>query len=256
MQLQGDRADHQEGARCRADGHRARHAARSDGCGHATFATDNLKAGKLIGDWAKGTLGDKAKDAKIVFLDLATNQPTVDYPARPGLHEGLRHRRQGSQPLRRRGRSAHLHAMKCPTATRPRAAPRWRTRCRSVRTSASSTRSTSRPLPAHGKRSRRAGKDDGSVLVVSIDGGCPGVKNVEAGVIGATSQQYPHKMASMALEAIATRQAARDRCRRRRLPRHRRDAHHRQAGGRRRIDLDRGRPEALLGLVPFSARNI
>ena len=42
---------------------------------------------------------------------------------------------------------------------------------------------------------KAAGKDDGSVLIVSIDGGCPGVKNVEAGVIGATSQQYPHKMA-------------------------------------------------------------
>ena len=42
------------------------------------------------------------------------------------------------------------------------------------------------------------------MLIVSIDGGCPGVKNVEAGVIGATSQQYPHKMASMALEAIAS----------------------------------------------------
>ena len=51
---------------------------------------------------------------------------------------------------------------------------------------------------------KAAGKADGSVLIVSIDGGCPGVKNVEAGVIGATSQQYPHKMASMALEAIAT----------------------------------------------------
>jgi fructose transport system substrate-binding protein len=51
---------------------------------------------------------------------------------------------------------------------------------------------------------KAAGKDDGSVLIVSIDGGCPGVKNVEAGVIGATSQQYPHKMASMALEAIAS----------------------------------------------------
>jgi fructose transport system substrate-binding protein len=49
-----------------------------------------------------------------------------------------------------------------------------------------------------------AGKDDGSVMIVSIDGGCPGVKNVEAGVIGATSQQYPHKMASMALDAIVS----------------------------------------------------
>ena len=50
---------------------------------------------------------------------------------------------------------------------------------------------------------KAAGKDDGTVLIVSVDGGCPGVKNVEAGVIGATSQQYPLLMASMALEAIA-----------------------------------------------------
>ena len=49
-----------------------------------------------------------------------------------------------------------------------------------------------------------AGKADGSVLIVSIDGGCPGVEAVKSGVIGATSQQYPLKMASMALEAIAT----------------------------------------------------
>ncbi len=30
----------------------------------ATFATDNLEAGKLIGAWAAATLGDKAKDAR------------------------------------------------------------------------------------------------------------------------------------------------------------------------------------------------
>ncbi|MBP0587879.1 sugar ABC transporter substrate-binding protein, partial [Mycobacterium tuberculosis] len=34
------------------------------------------------------------------------------------------------------------------------------------------------------------------------DGGCPGVKNVEAGIIGATSQQYPLMMASLGIEAI------------------------------------------------------
>src|SRR5262249_57908170 len=45
----------------------------------ATFATDNFKAGQLIGEWAKSTLGDKSKDAKIAFLDLTSNQPTVDY---------------------------------------------------------------------------------------------------------------------------------------------------------------------------------
>ena len=40
------------------------------------------------------------------------------------------------------------------------------------------------------------------MLIVSVDGGCPGVKNVEAGVIGATSQQYPLLMASMGVEAV------------------------------------------------------
>jgi fructose transport system substrate-binding protein len=59
------------------------------------------------------------------------------------------------------------------------------------------------PAAAGGFEALKAvGKDDGSVLIVSIDGGCPGIANVKAGVIGATSQQYPLKMASMAMEAI------------------------------------------------------
>ena len=41
------------------------------------------------------------------------------------------------------------------------------------------------------------------VLIVSVDGGCPGVANVKDGVIGATSQQYPLLMASLGIEAIA-----------------------------------------------------
>ena len=32
---------------------------------------------------------------------------------------------------------------------------------------------------------------EANVLIVSVDGGCPGVKSVAEGVIGATSQQYP-----------------------------------------------------------------
>lgn len=44
----------------------------------ATFATDNLLAGELVGKWAAETLGDKAKDAKIAFLDLTPSQPSVD----------------------------------------------------------------------------------------------------------------------------------------------------------------------------------
>ena len=48
---------------------------------------------------------------------------------------------------------------------------------------------------------KKAGKEKG-VLIVSVDGGCPGVKSVASGVIGATSQQYPLLMASKGIEAI------------------------------------------------------
>ncbi|HEY0920314.1 sugar ABC transporter substrate-binding protein [Devosia sp.] len=169
----------------------------------ATFATDNRKAGMLIGQWAAGTLGDKAKDASIVFLDLATNQPTVDYLRDQGFMQGFGidvkdPNKYGdeddprictheiSQGDQEKGRTAMENALqKCPnvnvvyTINEPAAAGAW-------------------------EALKAVGKDDGSVLIVSVDGGCPGVANVKAGVIGATSQQYPLKMASMALEAIAS----------------------------------------------------
>jgi fructose transport system substrate-binding protein len=168
----------------------------------ATFATDNFKAGELIGAWAKGTLGDKAASAKIAMLDLSVNQPTVDYLRDQGFMKGfgidiMDPKRYGDEDDARicghemsggnedGGRTAMEKLLqKCPdvnvmyTINEPAAAGGW-------------------------EALKAAGKDDGSVLVVSIDGGCPGVKNVQAGIIGATSQQYPHKMASMALAAIA-----------------------------------------------------
>ena len=45
------------------------------------------------------------------------------------------------------------------------------------------------------------GMEDG-VLIVSIDGGCPGVQNVKEGIIGATSMQFPLLMASLGVEAV------------------------------------------------------
>jgi fructose transport system substrate-binding protein len=40
------------------------------------------------------------------------------------------------------------------------------------------------------------------VTIVSVDGGCAGVRNVKAGVIDATSQQYPLLMASRGVAAV------------------------------------------------------
>src|SRR5690606_5315956 len=167
----------------------------------ATFATDNREAGRLIGAWAKGTLGDEAANAKIAMLDLATNQPTVDYLRDQGFMEGFGievndPNRYGDEDDDRicghevtagseeGGRTAmETLLQRCPdinvvyTINEPAAAGAW-------------------------EALKAVGKDDGSVLLVSIDGGCPGVENVKDGIIGATSQQYPLKMASMAMEAI------------------------------------------------------
>jgi fructose transport system substrate-binding protein len=168
----------------------------------ATFATDNREAGRLIGAWAAGTLGDEAANAKIAMLDLATNQPTVDYLRDQGFMQGFGievndPNRYGDEDDPRicghevtagseeGGRTAmETLLQRCPdinvvyTINEPAAAGAW-------------------------EALRAVGKDDGSVLLVSIDGGCPGVQNVKEGIIGATSQQYPLKMASMAMEAIA-----------------------------------------------------
>jgi fructose transport system substrate-binding protein len=46
-----------------------------------------------------------------------------------------------------------------------------------------------------------AGRAD-DVLIVSVDGGCAGVRGVVNGEIGATSQQYPLRMAALGVEAI------------------------------------------------------
>src|SRR5438309_2558815 len=49
---------------------------------------------------------------------------------------------------------------------------------------------------------KNAGKSQSATTIVSVDGGCAGVRNVRAGVIDATSQQYPLLMASRGVAAV------------------------------------------------------
>jgi fructose transport system substrate-binding protein len=48
---------------------------------------------------------------------------------------------------------------------------------------------------------KAAGKEK-DVMIVSVDGGCTGVKAIQAGQIAATSQQYPLKMATTGVDAV------------------------------------------------------
>ena len=55
----------------------------------ATFATDNFKAGELIGQWAAASLGDEAANARIAMLDLAVSQPSVGVLRDQGFMTGF-----------------------------------------------------------------------------------------------------------------------------------------------------------------------
>ena len=59
------------------------------------------------------------------------------------------------------------------------------------------------PAAAGAYEALKAVGKEKDVLIVSVDGGCPGVENVRDGVIGATSMQFPLLMASLGVEAIA-----------------------------------------------------
>lgn len=166
----------------------------------ATFATDNLLAGELVGKWAAGTLGDKAKDAKIAFLDLTPSQPSVDVQRDQGFMKGFgidvvdinkigdeKDPRIVGHDVTNGNEEGGRKAMENLLQKDP---------------GVNVVYTINEPAAAGAYEALKAfGKNKG-VLLVSIDGGCPGVKNVEAGIIGATSQQYPLMMASLGIEAI------------------------------------------------------
>jgi fructose transport system substrate-binding protein len=167
----------------------------------ANFATDNLKAGQLIGQWAKATLGDKAASAKIATLDLAANQPTVDYLRHNGFLGGFgiavkdpKHFAQSDSP--------QIVGSDVTAGS----TDGGRKAMENILQKASEINvvyAINEPSADGGFAALKAAGKEKGVLVVAVDGGCPGVKSVKDGVIGATSQQYPLLMASKGVEAVA-----------------------------------------------------
>ena len=203
-----------------------------------TFATDNFLAGQKIGEWTAAKLdGEKATIAMIDLFD--DKVVSVDYNRDQGFLDGMGIDLADDDGERRRGGDRHATAAATTrsSATRRRRAPRTaaaprRRRCsRRTPTSTSSTRSTSPPPTARTRRSRPPAATD-DVIVVSVDGGCAGIDAVKDGIIGATSQQYPVKMAELGVQAIvdlvADGRGARDH-RGPRLLQHRRRARDRRA---------------------------
>lgn len=166
----------------------------------ATFATDNLEAGKLIGAWAKATLGDKAKDAKIGFLDLTPSQPTVDVLRDQGFMMGF-----GIDPKdpNKIGDEDDPRIVGHDVTNGNEEGGRKAMENLLQRDPGINVIHTiNEPAAVGAYQALKAVGLENQVLIVSVDGGCPGVKAVAEGVIGATSQQYPLMMAAYGIEAI------------------------------------------------------
>lgn len=167
----------------------------------ATFATDNFLAGELIGSWAAAQLGDKAADAKIAMLDLAISQPTVGVLRDQGFLQGFgidlgdpnkwgdeTDPRIVGNDITSGNEEGGRKAMENLLAKDP---------------MINVVYTINEPAAAGAYEALKSIGRENDVLIVSVDGGCPGIQNVAEGVIGATSQQYPLLMASLGIEAIS-----------------------------------------------------
>ena len=165
-----------------------------------TFATDNFKAGEMIGQWAKARMGAKAKDARIAMLDLSSSQVTVDVARDQGFLQGFgidikdaarigdetdprivgNDVTQGSEEGGRRAMENLLQ--KDP--------------------SINLVYTINEPAAAGAYEALKSFGLEKDVTIVSVDGGCPGVRNIRDNVIGATSMQFPLEMASQGVTSI------------------------------------------------------
>ncbi|MEV6491590.1 sugar ABC transporter substrate-binding protein [Actinoplanes sp. NPDC051633] len=167
----------------------------------ATFATDNRQAGKLIGQWAKAKFEKDGKQAKIALLDLNANGVSVDVQRDQGFLEGFgidvadnnkigdeKDPRIVGHDVTDGAEDGGRTAMENLLQKDP---------------SINLVYTINEPAAAGAYQAIKAAGKEKDVTIVSVDGGCPGVDNVKAGVIGATSMQFPLKMAQDGVAAVA-----------------------------------------------------
>lgn len=174
-----------------------------------TFATDNRKAGKLIGEWTAAQLG--GQKATIALLDLFNDKiVSVDYNRDQGFLEGLGvdvkdGKKVGDEAPTGKytGGKGGDYQIVCNEPSNG-AEDGGRTameKCLAKNSDINVVYTINEPAAVGANAALQAANK--KAMIVSIDGGCSGVSAVKSGVIGATSQQYPLKMASLGVEAIA-----------------------------------------------------
>ena len=167
----------------------------------ATFATDNFQAGTLIGQWAKAKFEAEGKQAKIAMLDLSPNGVSVDVQRDQGFLSGF-----GIDVANKEQIGDESDPRIVGHDVTEGAEEGGRTAMENLLQKDPSINlvyTINEPAAAGAYQALKAAGKDKDVTIVSVDGGCPGVAAVKAGQLGATSQQYPLKMAQEGVNAVA-----------------------------------------------------
>ncbi len=167
----------------------------------ANIGTDNFAAGKLIGEWAKAKLGAKAATAKIATLDLAANEPSVDYFRHNGFLTGfgipvknIKHFAPSDSP-----QIVGSDVTQGSTEGGRKAMENILQKADQI----DIVYAINEPAAYGGMAALKAAGKDKGVITVAIDGGCFAMPWLTDGTISATTQQYPLLMAADGVEQIA-----------------------------------------------------
>ena len=165
---------------------------------NALFATNNYKAGVLIGEYAKVAMA--GKKPVIATLDLFPGQP-VGIARHNGFLAGF-----GDKAITDKTTNQVSTGVACSQDSFGDQAKGQTAmeNCLQKNPDINLVYTINEPAAAGAYQALKAAGKEKDVLIVSVDGGCAGVRNVAKGVIGATSQQYPLKMASMGVDAGVT----------------------------------------------------
>jgi fructose transport system substrate-binding protein len=175
-----------------------------------TFATDNFAAGELIGKWTAAQLD--GKKATIALVDLFDDKiVSVDYNRDQGFLTGLGiatadKKKNGDEAKSGKytggkGGDYEIVGNQASQGNEDGGRTAMETLL-SKNPNINVIYTINEPAAAGAFEALKSAGKDKDVLVVSIDGGCTGVNNVKSGVIGATAQQYPVKMAELGVKAI------------------------------------------------------
>ena len=165
----------------------------------ALFATDNYRAGTLIGRYARAALG--TKPARIATIDLFPGHP-VGAQRHNGFLKGFGLQAPAAA-VNTLGTAAEVVCMADSYGDQTRGQTAMEN-CLQKNPDINVVYTINEPSAAGAYKALKAKGKEKSVVLVSVDGGCQGVRDVGSGAIAATAQQYPVKMAELGVAAGMT----------------------------------------------------